>query len=84
MSKIYAESNWMIKVLNGEHPPVHVHVVHPDGMAVVFLDGGTLNGQQKVPRSVLKAAAAWVVAHEAEIRAEWLRLDNPEDRGQKE
>lgn len=73
----------MIKVLNGEYAPVHVHVVHPDGMAVVYLDGSTLNAHQKVPAAVLSAAAAWVVAHEAEIRAEWKRLDNPEDRGEK-
>lgn len=41
MAKIYDEANWAIKVLNGEHAPVHVHVVHPDGMALVFLDGST-------------------------------------------
>jgi hypothetical protein len=71
-------------VLNGEHAPVHAHVVHPDGVAVVFLDGSTLDAHRKVPASVRKAAAAWVVAHEAEVCAEWLRLDNPEDRGEKQ
>ena len=81
MAKIYATSNWMIKVLNDEHPPVHAHVVHPDGTAAIFLDGSVLNAHQQVPAAVLKAAVAWIVAHEAEIRAEWLRLDNPEDRG---
>ncbi len=84
MGKIYAESNWMIKVLNGEHAPVHVHVMHPDGTAVVFLDGSLLKVNQAVPAAVLKAAASWVVTHEADIRAEWKRLDNPEDRGEKQ
>lgn len=83
MAKIYAESNWMIKVLNAEHPPVHVHVVHPDGIAVIFLDGSILNTLPKIPLSVLKTATAWVIAHEAEIRAEWQRLNNPTDRGSK-
>lgn len=71
----------MIKVLNDEHPPVHVHVIHPDGMAVVFTDGSVLNAHQKVPASIMKAATTWVLSHETEIRAEWQRLDNPEDRG---
>ena len=84
MAKIHAESNWSIKVLQWEHPPVHVHVDHPDGMAVVFLDGSTMNARRRVPTAVIKAAVAWIVDHEAEIRAEWLRLDNPEDRGEKQ
>lgn len=84
MAKIYAASNWAIKVLNGEHPPIHVHVVHPDGMAIVYLDGTLRNARQRVPAAVLKAAIAWVFAHEAEIRAEWRRLGNPDARGWKQ
>jgi hypothetical protein len=26
-----------------EHPPVHAHVLHPDGKALVYLSGKTLN-----------------------------------------
>jgi hypothetical protein len=52
-------------------------------MAVVFLDGSALNAHRKVPAAVLEAATAWVTAHESEIRAEWQRLGNPEDRGEK-
>src|SRR5690606_13790567 len=55
----------------------------PDGIAVIYLNGKTLNARRGVPDSVLRAAIAWVVAHEVEIRVEWLRLDNPEDRGKR-
>ncbi|MDR1310691.1 MAG: DUF4160 domain-containing protein [Burkholderiaceae bacterium] len=73
--------DWMIKVLYDERP-VHAHVIHPDGMAVVFLGDSVLSAHRKVPAAVIRTAAAWVAAHEAEVRAEWSRLDNPEDRGE--
>lgn len=78
MGKIHAASNWIIRVQGNEHPPVHVHVIHPDGKAVIQLDGTVLN--RGVPAPVVAAAAAWVAANAVVIRAEWNRLHNPPSR----
>lgn len=78
MGKIHAQSNWLIRVQGNEHPPVHAHVVHPDGRAALYLDGTALN--QGVPGSVMDLASAWILAHETEVRAEWQRMNNPPAR----
>lgn len=75
MGKLYSVSNWFIRVQGLEHPPVHVHVVHPDGKAVIHLDGTDTNSG--VPASVIEQAKVWVQANEASIRAEWTRMNNP-------
>lgn len=74
MGRIYATASWCIRVQGFEHPPVHVHVIHPDGKAIMYLDGRSINSG--VPDTVLKSAKKWVLAHEAVIRAEWARMDN--------
>ena len=43
MGKIYTENGWLIRVQGNEHPPVHVHVLHPDGKALITLDGDIKN-----------------------------------------
>lgn len=78
MGKLYSDTNWFIRVQGREHPPVHVHVVHPDGKAVIHLDGTDINSG--VPASVLKLAKEWVQANEEAICAEWARMDNPATR----
>ena len=78
MGKIHSQSNWMITVQNNEHPPVHVHVVHPDGRAALYLDGTVTNNG--LPAAVVREASAWAAAHETEIRAEWRRVNNPPAR----
>jgi len=37
MARIHSASNWVIKVQGNEHPPVHAHVLHPDGRASIGL-----------------------------------------------
>ncbi|MDR1661222.1 MAG: DUF4160 domain-containing protein [Azoarcus sp.] len=78
MGKLFSQTNWLITVQGNEHPPVHVHVVHPNGRAALYLDGTVTNNG--VPAAVIHAAGAWVAAHETEIRAEWQRLNNPPAR----
>ncbi|MCL1960733.1 MAG: DUF4160 domain-containing protein [Desulfovibrionaceae bacterium] len=78
MGKIHSQENWLIRVQGNEHPPVHVHVLHPDGRAVLYLDGTVINNH--VPASVISDAGAWVATHEAVIRAEWDRMGNPPSR----
>lgn len=39
MGKLHQQGNWIIRVQGNEHSPVHVHVIHPDGKAIVHLDG---------------------------------------------
>ncbi len=75
MGKLYTASNWVIRVQGNEHPPVHVHVIHPDGKAVVHLDGTVLN--RGVPAVVIAQAVAWVAANAETVRAEWARMNNP-------
>ncbi len=78
MGKIHTASNWIIRVQGNEHPPVHVHVIHPDGKATIQLDGATTNSG--VPGAVLVQAKAWVALNAAAIRAEWDRMNNPSTR----
>jgi DNA-binding XRE family transcriptional regulator len=44
-----------------EPPPIHAHVLHPDGKATITLDGVVAN--TGVPRAALTTARAWVIAH---------------------
>jgi hypothetical protein len=57
-----------------------VHVLHPDGRALIGVDGNVLNAG--VPAPVIAAAALWVAANTTIIRAEWQRMGNPPDRSQ--
>ncbi|MCC6193574.1 MAG: DUF4160 domain-containing protein [Burkholderiales bacterium] len=78
MGKLHTASNWVIRVQGNEHPPVHVHVIHPDGKAVIHLDGTVLN--RGVPAAVIAQAVAWVTANAQTVRAEWVRMNNPPGR----
>jgi len=78
MGKIHSQGNWLIRVQGTEHPPVHVHVLHPDGRAALYLNGTIINSH--VPDAVISDASAWVAAHEAVICAEWDRMGNPPSR----
>jgi hypothetical protein len=78
MGKLHQQANWTIRVRGNEHPPVHAHVLHPDGEAIVYLGGNTLNNG--VPEAVIKQAKAWVAAHRDLIAAEWARMNNPATR----
>ncbi|MDR0478571.1 MAG: DUF4160 domain-containing protein [Burkholderiaceae bacterium] len=80
MGKLHAQGNWLIRVQGNEHPPVHVHALHPDGRAIIYLEGTVLNAG--VPPAVSTDAAAWVVANTEVILAEWERLHNPPARSQ--
>jgi len=78
MGKLHSAENWIVKVQGNEHPPVHVHVLHPDGRASIEIDGTVRN--RGVPATVIVQALAWVAANSALILAEWQRLNNPPDR----
>lgn len=78
MGKIHGGNGWIIKVQADEHPPIHAHVLHPDGKATITLAGEVVNSG--VPRAVLAAARAWIVAHAEIVEAEWQRMNNPRRR----
>jgi len=78
MGKIHDAGNWLIKVQGNEHPPVHVHVLHPDGRASIGIDGTVLN--RGVPAAVIAQALVWVADNADLVRAEWARVQNPPDR----
>lgn len=58
MGKIFTGNGWILKVQGAEHPPVHIHLLHPSGKAVMFLDGTAINSG--VPSRIIAEAAAWV------------------------
>jgi hypothetical protein len=78
VGKISSGDGWIIVVRGNEHPPVHVHVLHPDGKAAVYLSGKVVNAG--VPAKVLRAAQAWIDANAKVVRREWLTMNNPRRR----
>ncbi len=75
MGKIYTENGWLIRVQGNEHPPVHVHVLHPNGKALITLDGDVKNSG--VPAKVIKQAVDWIKANSTVIKLEWQKMNNP-------
>jgi hypothetical protein len=71
MGALYKQLGITIRVNGNEHPPVHAHVLHTDGNALVYLSGKTLN--RGVPADALKLAQAWIKEHAEEIKTEWQR-----------
>ena len=78
MVKLYSGEGWIIVVRGNEHPPVHAHVLHPDGKAVVYLSGKVVNAG--VPAKVLRAAQAWIGANTETVRREWVTMNNSRRR----
>ena len=52
---------------------MHAHVTHPDGRAMVYLNGAVKNSG--VPASVLAAAKRWIEAHRQDVIDEWNRCN---------
>jgi hypothetical protein len=78
MGKIYTGNGWILKVQGAEHPPVHVHLLHPDGKVVLFLDGTVINCG--IPSLIVTAAAAWIASNSTIVMAAWRAMGNPEKR----
>jgi hypothetical protein len=70
MGKLYSGEGWIIVVRGNEHPPVHAHVLHPDGKVV----------NAGVPAKVLRAAQTWIDANAKDVRREWATMNNPRRR----
>lgn len=66
MGILFRSGNWWVRVNGDEHPPVHCHVIHPDGDALIFLSGKALS--RRVPQGVMQAAWSQAVQHEEDIR----------------
>jgi len=78
MGKLYSGDGWIIVVRGNEHPPIHVHVLHPDGKAVAYLSGRVVNAG--VPVKALRAAQAWIEANTEDVHREWATMNNPRRR----
>jgi len=78
MGKLYSGEGWIIVVRGNEHPPIHAHVLHPDGRAAVYLSGKVVNAG--VPAKVLRAAQAWIGANIETVRCERVTMNNPRRR----
>jgi len=75
MGKIYSGEGWIIVVRGNEHPPVHAHVLHPNGKAAVYLTGRVINAG--VPAKVLRVAQEWIDSNTKDVRREWAAMNNP-------
>lgn len=75
MGKLYSGDGWIIVVRGNEHPPVHAHVLHPNGKAAVYLSGKVINAG--VPSKVLRTAQSWIDANTKDIRREWAMMNKP-------
>ena len=73
MGTLYKTGKTTIRVNGYEHPPVHAHVTHPDGRAMIYLNGVVKNS--RVPASVLTEAKRWIKAHHQEVIDEWNRCN---------
>lgn len=69
MGTIYKTGKFTIRVNGSEHPPVHAHVLHPDGRAMVYLNGIVKN--TGVPDAVMKEAKSWIAANQQAVLDEW-------------
>lgn len=78
MGKIYTGDGWILKVQGDEHPPVHVHLLHPDGKVSIALDGSVLGSG--VPDRIIAVASAWIAQNAATVEAEWAKMNNPMKR----
>jgi hypothetical protein len=69
MGTIYKTGKFTLRVNGFEHPPVHAHVLHTDGKAIVYLNGTVLNSG--VPVAVMAEAKNWIAANGAAVTIEW-------------
>lgn len=71
MGTIYKTGKMTIRVNGNEHPPVHAHVIHADGRAIIYLNGRIMNSG--VPAAVIAEAKRWIEEHRQTIIDEWRR-----------
>ncbi|MEI7537323.1 MAG: DUF4160 domain-containing protein [Comamonadaceae bacterium] len=76
MGTIYKTGKFTIRVNGFEHPPVHAHVTHTDGRAMVYLNGMVKN--TGVPESVMNEAKNWIAANSQSVIDEW-NICNPKE-----
>jgi len=69
MGTIYKTGKFTVRVNGFEHPPVHAHVTHTDGKAIVYLNGVVLNSG--VPATVMADAMRWISANHQAVITEW-------------
>lgn len=69
MGTIYKTGKFTIRVNGFEHPPVHAHVTHTDGRAMVYLNGTVKN--TGIPESAMNEARSWIAANSQAVIIEW-------------
>jgi hypothetical protein len=69
MGTIYKTGKFTIRVNGFEHPPVHTHVMHSDGRAMVYLNGKIKN--TGIPEHVMTEAKNWIAANTQTVILEW-------------
>ena len=78
MGKLFTGDGWIIKVHGDDHPPIHAHVLHPDGKASIAMDGTIKNSG--VPAKVIASAADWIFKNSSLVEDEWIKMNNPRKR----
>lgn len=69
MGTIYKTGKFTIRVNGFEHPPIHAHVMHTDGRAMVYLNGTIKN--TGIPEPVMTEAKNWIAANTQAVILEW-------------
>jgi hypothetical protein len=69
MGTIYKTGKFTIRVNGFEHPPIHAHVMHTDGRAMIYLNGAIKN--TGIPEPVMTAAKNWMAANTQAVVLEW-------------
>ncbi len=73
MGTIYKAGKFIVRVNGFEHPPVHAHVTHTDGRAMIYLNGAVKN--TGIPELVLNEAMVWIAANTQAVILEWNRCN---------
>lgn len=74
MGKLAKFGNVTIRVYANDHLPPHFHAIAPDFDALILIDGLSLYRGSLPPRA-RRVVLEWAAAHQAEIAAEWNRIN---------
>lgn len=77
MTTAHGENDWKVRINGGEgHTTPHVHVIFRDGSRVsVALDSFVILAGGVRPARRLMPALTWILEHQAELIAEYRRLN---------
>ena len=73
MPTVHRLGRCRIEMYAEDHPPPPVHVIHPDGKALVAIADATIIAG-RLPRHMMRDARAWITANRDRLRQRWDEL----------